>query len=658
MSLASPRRELLAPLALGVTAMPIAWLADGRPDTTTWIAAGACALAQLVFFALALEARAALLCLTASLLQALLAAAQLHGPLAAGLVLASLTLVLAAQLELARQANEAALPARVPRSGTSVRPSRARRTGAALALALTLCGLAALLALAATALARATASEPQEPGGELTAVPDEARRAGERSGRTNGLRGLFPSELRWETGTPVEDDTALVRLRTDAADELGAPLYLRGNVLERFTPQGMAARAVGTSLALDSVRDAEGWSALAPVPAGEEVFEFELEQLPLAMDGRAESVLFTPTRLTALACPGAELDGTRTLWAPLGAEERLTYRARALERRLERCGVGREADPLDWVLGSALELPPPSAELAEFEAVARRLWRADDEPRLKVERVLAFFHDEFTYELGVSVSPGVPGLSEFLARRAGSCTHYAAAATLLLRLGRVPARVATGFLARPAADEPGLWVATPRGAHAWVEVGLPGLGWVTCDPTPAAAGSGGSSALASASTRSWWTGSVELFAGFLGGERISAARLRGTWSELVARLGARRWLVPAAALAIVTFVLLRRRLRARRALEQPATQAPPAALSARERLHAALARAGHPRPATRTLREHARALAGEPHARTQGLAEVVERLYRASYGGAPWAPPDEGLLSEVLGRLRGTPPHR
>jgi hypothetical protein len=58
---------------------------------------------------------------------------------------------------------------------------------------------------------------------------------------------------------------------------------------------------------------------------------------------------------------------------------------------------------------------------------------------------------------------------------------------LLLRMGGVPARVAGGFSPggrRKGEDE---WVVRDRDAHAWVEAWFDGIGWVTFDPTPAAA---------------------------------------------------------------------------------------------------------------------------------------------------------------------------
>jgi hypothetical protein len=58
---------------------------------------------------------------------------------------------------------------------------------------------------------------------------------------------------------------------------------------------------------------------------------------------------------------------------------------------------------------------------------------------------------------------------------------------LLLRMGGVPARVATGFTTGAYDQNTKSWFVTDIDAHAWVEVWFPHYGWVTFDPTPAAA---------------------------------------------------------------------------------------------------------------------------------------------------------------------------
>jgi hypothetical protein len=58
---------------------------------------------------------------------------------------------------------------------------------------------------------------------------------------------------------------------------------------------------------------------------------------------------------------------------------------------------------------------------------------------------------------------------------------------LLLRMGGVPARVATGFTSGALDRSTGEYVVRDLDAHSWVEVWYSGIGWVTFDPTPAVA---------------------------------------------------------------------------------------------------------------------------------------------------------------------------
>ena len=58
---------------------------------------------------------------------------------------------------------------------------------------------------------------------------------------------------------------------------------------------------------------------------------------------------------------------------------------------------------------------------------------------------------------------------------------------LLLRMGGVPARVATGFTTGTYDNATKRWLVTDIDAHAWVEAWFPHYGWITFDPTPPAA---------------------------------------------------------------------------------------------------------------------------------------------------------------------------
>ena len=69
----------------------------------------------------------------------------------------------------------------------------------------------------------------------------------------------------------------------------------------------------------------------------------------------------------------------------------------------------------------------------------------------------------------------------------GYCQHFSGAMALLLRMGGVPARVAVGFTPGSRTPRRGEYVVRDLDAHSWVEAYFPRWGWVTFDPTPAAA---------------------------------------------------------------------------------------------------------------------------------------------------------------------------
>ncbi len=93
---------------------------------------------------------------------------------------------------------------------------------------------------------------------------------------------------------------------------------------------------------------------------------------------------------------------------------------------------------------------------------------------------------DFVYtEVPDKPRPGVPPLDAFLNdSKRGYCQHFSGAMALLLRMGGVPARVATGFSPGGLRESSGEWVVRDTDAHSWVEAWFDGIGWVTFDPTP------------------------------------------------------------------------------------------------------------------------------------------------------------------------------
>lgn len=111
--------------------------------------------------------------------------------------------------------------------------------------------------------------------------------------------------------------------------------------------------------------------------------------------------------------------------------------------------------------------------------------------------VSQFLKDNYTYSLDTRIDKRNPVMSFLNDTKSGHCALYASAMTLILREWGIPARYCTGFAA--SAD---LKMQTLRSKdlHAWCEIYLDGMGWITFDPTASAIFGGGASQTSEASS--------------------------------------------------------------------------------------------------------------------------------------------------------------
>lgn len=168
--------------------------------------------------------------------------------------------------------------------------------------------------------------------------------------------------------------------------------------------------------------------------------------------------------------------------------------------------------PRYTVYGGGRISPEPLSDSQRYLAVpagldervielAQGLFEECRDPGDKMRAVTDYFQRNYRYSLGISIPTGQDPLTWFLLERpAAHCEFFASGAALLLRLGGVPCRYVTGFVASEWNGAGGYWVARNRDAHAWVEA-HDGAHWVIVEPTPA---DGVPSRVSMVGTAQWW----------------------------------------------------------------------------------------------------------------------------------------------------------
>lgn len=108
----------------------------------------------------------------------------------------------------------------------------------------------------------------------------------------------------------------------------------------------------------------------------------------------------------------------------------------------------------------------------------RRYWIAD--------HISRYLSGNYEYTLSGENSGDDPVMEFLTESKRGHCSLYASAMTLMLRELGIPARYCTGFAVYPFNSGLNTVVLQEKNLHAWVEVYLGELGWITFDPTSAA----------------------------------------------------------------------------------------------------------------------------------------------------------------------------
>ncbi len=243
----------------------------------------------------------------------------------------------------------------------------------------------------------------------------------------------------------------------------------------------------------------------------------------------------------------------------------------------------------------------------------------------QVRAVEAYLRGNVRYRLDAAAPPEGQDAVDFLLfdSHEGFCQHFAAAEVTLLRSLGIPSRMATGYAIGGPADRDGWLTAKASDAHAWVEVWVPGHGWVTSDPTAGAT-------LAPAE------------------EPSLLARISSAWTSLWTSDESRRRTAAGLLVLVALGLSLRRLVRRARARVVVSPSSPGSArqvepLPAFARLRAALESTGTGLAPADGVGEVRRACPGDP-----ALARALDVVERCLYDRAPVATADRIAATEVL----------
>jgi protein-glutamine gamma-glutamyltransferase len=294
---------------------------------------------------------------------------------------------------------------------------------------------------------------------------------------------------------------------------------------------------------------------------------------------------------------------------------------------------------------------------------------------LAIERYLQANY-QYTLQLG-RASEGDPVADFLLERKAGHCEYFASSMALMLRILGIPARVVNGFRGGEFNSLTDSYIVRARDAHSWVEAYFPPYGWIAFDPTPASAA--GPSPWSRAglyfdALREFWrewvvnydfAHQMSLSNNFAGRSRLlfESARLRASrgYAHLLAqarrvedkaekspaRLTGTALGVVALAILLLNLSRLRRMLRVRSLVRNPA-RAPQAAASIwYARLTRSLAPRGWRKLPQHTPEEFVESIA-DPHLRA-GVAVFTKHYQRARFGNSA---DDAQALPEIYEEIK------
>lgn len=152
-------------------------------------------------------------------------------------------------------------------------------------------------------------------------------------------------------------------------------------------------------------------------------------------------------------------------------------------RKAQRLGVP-ESEDLIYQYEKALENYTGDVQYSDrMKELAYEITKDCTSDYQKAVALVNYF-EENNYVYDLEYVPEDTSIDYFLFdSKTGSCTSYATSMTLMARIIGLPARYVEGFVAYERNGDSSELVIRDAHAHAYVEVFIPGAGWLTFDPT-------------------------------------------------------------------------------------------------------------------------------------------------------------------------------
>ena len=276
---------------------------------------------------------------------------------------------------------------------------------------------------------------------------------------------------------PVKlDPTVIMRVEIRTRPKGGLPpLHFRGTTFDKYNGTGWERSSKKLYPAEKERRGKESHFIVGKWPGG--VLEQRILLEPLDTE-----TLFAASRGVAITGKFAKImiDDTGSIYVPATPYSRLEYTAWSA---VSYSPVAFGAAP-----GAATPyLQTPYGDASPIDALAAEITTGAESALEKAQAVERYLETNYSYSLSPATGAGENPLEDFLIyTKEGWCEHYATAMAVLLRHSGVASRIVTGFLEGQWNDYGGYFLVRQQDAHTWVEAYIPGTGWVTFDPTPAA----------------------------------------------------------------------------------------------------------------------------------------------------------------------------